>query len=228
MTPWRIMELVAARAGLPTNDLIARRRERRRVHARQVAAWLMREQLGMSYPAIAHVLRRDHTTALYAVRQVTDALAAAAEGRETPLATLAAACMRDVQRSADPAWRAYLDACRRRNHLRRISGGWQGYLASLRRRNAAFQVSLRREARARRARLHHRKTCQHGSALRPRFSGPVPVIVPRGRTITQTLMGDPSPERSALAARQRAQRPARFDRHAFLNSLRIHQEEATQ
>ena len=67
--PAEILYRVAALYSLDVEDLTGTSRAPRHVTARQVAAYTMR-QAGHSFPVIGRALRRDHTTAMYAVRRV--------------------------------------------------------------------------------------------------------------------------------------------------------------
>lgn len=69
--PERIMEVVASRFGLSTEDLVERSRRQDRVRARQMAMHLCRELTDLSYQAIGlRFAGRDHSTVIHACKQV--------------------------------------------------------------------------------------------------------------------------------------------------------------
>lgn len=69
--PTRVLHLAAALHHLTPDDITGPRRTTDHINARHIAAWVLREHFGMSYPAIGHKLGgRDHTTAMNAVRRV--------------------------------------------------------------------------------------------------------------------------------------------------------------
>jgi chromosomal replication initiator protein len=55
---------------IPLNDLITRGRKKEVVEPRQVAMYLLRDILEMSYPYIGEKFGRDHTTAIHAVEKI--------------------------------------------------------------------------------------------------------------------------------------------------------------
>lgn len=66
---WAWVEAAADLYGLDPSTLLSDARHKSVVKARQIAAWLMRED-GLSYPTIGRALNRDHTTAIHSVRCV--------------------------------------------------------------------------------------------------------------------------------------------------------------
>ncbi len=67
-----IREIIAATAGqyqLPAESFLTARR-RTMAHPRQVAMYLARVMAGLSLPAIGRAFNRDHTTVIYALKQV--------------------------------------------------------------------------------------------------------------------------------------------------------------
>jgi len=67
----KIAEVVASFYDINVNDLINRSRKKEIVKPRQVAMYLMREELKSSYPMIGSKLgNRDHTTAIYACEKI--------------------------------------------------------------------------------------------------------------------------------------------------------------
>ncbi len=71
-----IIALVCQTLGVPLEEVMAQGRRRDIVWARQVAMYLCRNQLRLSYPQIGQLFGgRDHTTALYACRKVESELA---------------------------------------------------------------------------------------------------------------------------------------------------------
>lgn len=70
-TPTRTLEHVAAFFGMTSADLIGRRRTADIALARQVAMYLLREENGLSLPAIGdHLGGRDHSTISYGVEKI--------------------------------------------------------------------------------------------------------------------------------------------------------------
>ncbi|MDD2353875.1 MAG: chromosomal replication initiator protein DnaA [Patescibacteria group bacterium] len=66
-----IIEVVAKFYNINTKDLTGNSRKKELVNPRQVAIYLIREELNSSYPAIGHELGgRDHTTAMHAYNKI--------------------------------------------------------------------------------------------------------------------------------------------------------------
>lgn len=66
-----LVALVCVAAGCRLDELRSKRLHKRLAYARQVAMWLLRNVVGLSYPDTALSLaRRDHQTAMHACRQV--------------------------------------------------------------------------------------------------------------------------------------------------------------
>lgn len=73
LEPRQVVRLVAAAFGLPLERLLGRDRTREVALPRQVAMYLLREEVNVSLPQIGEVLGgRDHTTVLYACEKVAD------------------------------------------------------------------------------------------------------------------------------------------------------------
>lgn len=85
----QVAKLVAEHFGLPLSELLAEGRSDRKAYPRQIAIWLARRLTTHSLTQIGHVMRRDHTTCLHAVRQV-DAMRARDPELVALLATLQA------------------------------------------------------------------------------------------------------------------------------------------
>jgi chromosomal replication initiator protein len=66
----QIMKSVAEFFNIPIHDLITRGRKKEVVEPRQIAMYLLRDILDMSYPYIGEKLGRDHTTAIHAVEKI--------------------------------------------------------------------------------------------------------------------------------------------------------------
>lgn len=67
-----IINIVANYYGIKPDDIIGKRRKHKFVIPRMVAAFLMRDQLGISFPRIARKLGgRDHTTAIYSYEKIS-------------------------------------------------------------------------------------------------------------------------------------------------------------
>ncbi len=72
INPNQVIKAVAEFAEISPLDLINRSRKKEVVEYRQIAMYLLREMLGMSYPYIGRRLgKRDHTTAIYACDKIT-------------------------------------------------------------------------------------------------------------------------------------------------------------
>jgi chromosomal replication initiator protein len=70
----QILKSVAEFYNIGASDLITRGRKKEVVEPRQVAMYLLRDILEMSYPYIGERLGRDHTTAIHAVEKITQEL----------------------------------------------------------------------------------------------------------------------------------------------------------
>jgi chromosomal replication initiator protein len=70
-----ILSTVANYYSISMDDLLGRGRNRELVHPRQVAMYLAREELQVTLPQIGEALGgRDHTTVMYGVEKVTQAI----------------------------------------------------------------------------------------------------------------------------------------------------------
>jgi len=65
-----VLRAVAEFFSITINDLITRGRKKEVVEPRQIAMYLLRDILEMSYPYIGEKLGRDHTTAIHAVEKI--------------------------------------------------------------------------------------------------------------------------------------------------------------
>jgi len=75
ITPQTVIEKTAAYFDLQPGDITGTKRDRDIVVPRQIAMYLMREELGLSYPKIAqNVGGRDHTTAMHSCNKIEKAL----------------------------------------------------------------------------------------------------------------------------------------------------------
>jgi chromosomal replication initiator protein len=73
LEPRQVLSAVAAVFGLSTEELLGRSRSRDIALPRQVAMYLMREEVNASLPQIGEVLGgRDHTTVMYACEKIAD------------------------------------------------------------------------------------------------------------------------------------------------------------
>lgn len=63
----RVIEEVARITEMTPDDITGRNRQRRYVRARQMAMLICRDYCGASYPEIARVFKRNHTTVIYNV-----------------------------------------------------------------------------------------------------------------------------------------------------------------
>lgn len=66
----QIIKSVADFYNVSVNDLTGRVRKKEIVEPRQVAMFLLRDILDMSYPYIGEKLGKDHTTAIHAVKKI--------------------------------------------------------------------------------------------------------------------------------------------------------------
>lgn len=74
-TPSAVVRIVAEHFRLPPEELTGRKRPKEIAYARQIAMYLLREENGLSLPAIGEQLGgRDHSTVRYGVEQVTNDL----------------------------------------------------------------------------------------------------------------------------------------------------------
>lgn len=76
INPNNVIKAVADYFNTPLNDLIGRSRKKTMVEPRQIAMFLLRDMLNMSYPSIGEKLgKRDHTTAIYSYAKLSKDLA---------------------------------------------------------------------------------------------------------------------------------------------------------
>jgi len=70
-----VLTTVASFYGVTRDELLGRSRSKEMVHPRQVVMYLAREELQITLPQIGEVLGgRDHTTVMYGVEKITDAI----------------------------------------------------------------------------------------------------------------------------------------------------------
>ncbi len=75
LTPKQVVATVAQFFDVTIDDLSGASRKKELVEPRQVAMFILREELHASFPAIGHELGgRDHTTAMHAVTKITSSL----------------------------------------------------------------------------------------------------------------------------------------------------------
>jgi chromosomal replication initiator protein len=75
LTPKQVVAVVAQFFDIALEDLVGTSRKKELVEPRQMAMYLLREELHSSFPAIGHELGgRDHTTAMHACTKVTHQL----------------------------------------------------------------------------------------------------------------------------------------------------------
>jgi len=71
ISPKHIVERTARYYSVPMDDLLSPKRDKDIVYPRQVAMYLLRNELHMSFPKIANELgRKDHTTAIHSVDKI--------------------------------------------------------------------------------------------------------------------------------------------------------------
>lgn len=75
LTDKNIVEKTARYFNISSDELVGPRREKTITEPRQVAMYLMRQELHLSYPAIAKAVgRKDHTTAIHSVDKIETAI----------------------------------------------------------------------------------------------------------------------------------------------------------
>lgn len=67
-TARKIIQVVLDYYKITKEDLVGKERFQKLVYPRKVAIYLLRNELGMSYPNIGRELQKDHTTAIYSVK----------------------------------------------------------------------------------------------------------------------------------------------------------------
>ena len=88
LSPKQIIERTAAFYDIKVTDLTGVKRDKDIVMPRQIAMYIMRRELGMSFPQIAHSLGgRDHTTVMHGVRKINK-LAGSSEPMSHEIQTL--------------------------------------------------------------------------------------------------------------------------------------------
>lgn len=76
LTPRELIEVVAAHFELTHDDIIGKSRQRRVAHPRQIAMYLLREEMKSSFPTIGLTIGgRDHTTVMHAYEKLIGAMA---------------------------------------------------------------------------------------------------------------------------------------------------------
>ena len=63
-----VIGLVIKRYGITRDRIFENSREQELVKARREIMWLLREKVGLSYPRIAEVLNRDHSTVIHSLK----------------------------------------------------------------------------------------------------------------------------------------------------------------
>ena len=75
ITPRHLLEIVTTHYDITMEHILCKSRERRFAFPRQVAMYLLREEVKCSFPAIGqHIGGRDHTTAMHACGKISDLL----------------------------------------------------------------------------------------------------------------------------------------------------------
>jgi chromosomal replication initiator protein len=90
-SPEVVLDVVARRFGVRVRDIRARDRTTSRTTARQIAAYLLRNRCGLSFPEIGRKLDRHYTTALNAVQRSEARL-----GKEASFASLVGVIEKEV------------------------------------------------------------------------------------------------------------------------------------
>ncbi|MDY3618436.1 chromosomal replication initiator protein DnaA [Agathobaculum sp.] len=81
-TPERIMEAVANYFYVPVEQLISANRSKDVAYPRQMAMYLIRQELEYSYPDIAKIFKRDHTTVMHACNKIEEERKSSGETEE--------------------------------------------------------------------------------------------------------------------------------------------------
>lgn len=68
--PCNVIAAVCALYGVTEEMLRGKRRTAYLARVRQICAFLLRSRSGLSYPEIGHTLNRDHSTMIYACREI--------------------------------------------------------------------------------------------------------------------------------------------------------------
>lgn len=71
-TPERIMQAVANYFYIPVEQLLSHSRTKDAVYPRQLSMYMIRQELEYSYPDIAKIFKRDHTTVMHACSKIDD------------------------------------------------------------------------------------------------------------------------------------------------------------
>jgi chromosomal replication initiator protein len=78
-SPENILQIVAGAFSISKDELLGKGRQKHIALARQTAMYLIKENSGLSLPAVGKIFGRDHTTILHACRKVADLLGADAK-----------------------------------------------------------------------------------------------------------------------------------------------------
>ena len=71
LSPKQIVERTARYFSIPLEDIMSPKRDKEIVYPRQIAMYMLRSELHMSFPKIAHELgRKDHTTAIHSIEKI--------------------------------------------------------------------------------------------------------------------------------------------------------------
>ena len=71
-TPERIMEAVANYFYIPVEQMISKDRSKDVAYPRQMAMYMIRQELEYSFPDIAKIFKRDHTTVMHACNKIEE------------------------------------------------------------------------------------------------------------------------------------------------------------
>ena len=71
-TPERIMEAVANYFYIPVEQMISQNRSKDVAYPRQMAMYMIRQELECSFPDIAKIFKRDHTTVMHACNKIEE------------------------------------------------------------------------------------------------------------------------------------------------------------
>lgn len=76
LNPDKILEAVAGAFGIKKEDILSKSQSREATLPRQIAMYLLRQQLKLPYMKIGDIFKRDHSTVMSSIKQVTKGLEA--------------------------------------------------------------------------------------------------------------------------------------------------------
>ena len=88
LTPEKIIAAVAAYSGICSKDILSKAQDRACVLPRQLAMYLCRKELRLSYPTLGRLFSRDHSTVMTSVKQIEQKIKAQEQKIVTALLTI--------------------------------------------------------------------------------------------------------------------------------------------